>query len=192
MKKQSAFWKDIVKPVLVLVAIGLIAALLLAYVNSITAPVIAENARIAAEQTRISVLPGAESFAEYDGDLSGLDVESVYIENAGRGYVITSVHKGYKGDVRVTVGLGSDGKIVGIAADVSTETSGVGTKAGEDTYLGRFMGLSTGCDSVDIISNATYSSSAVKKGVQAVLAAYQTLFTPLSDPADEAGAASEN
>ena len=170
--KKNAFFEDFGKPVLVLFVICVVVGALLAFVNGVTAPIIEENARIRAEETRKAVLTGAESFTEVECDLDALSITGFFQETSGKGYVITAANKGYGGLVTVTVGLDASGKIVGISADVSTETSGVGSKAGKEDYLNRFMGLSGEAGSVDTISNATYSSTAVKTGVDAALKAF--------------------
>ena len=172
MSKKSNVWQDLLKPVVVLLCISLAAAVLLGFVNSKTEPVIAENARIKAEATRAAVLPGAKGFEEIKCDTAALDIDSAYKETSGLGYVITSSHKGYGGDVTVTVGLNAEGKIVGISADVSTETQGVGSKTGEAKFLDKFLGLSGNADGIDSLTGASYSSAAVKNSVNAALAAF--------------------
>ena len=167
MSKKGNVWEDFLKPVVVLVCIALAAGVLLGFVNSKTEPIIEENARIKAEQTR--------SAEEIKCDTAALDIDSAYKETSGLGYVITSSHKGYGGDVAVTVGLDKDGKVVGISADVKTETQGVGSKAGEAKYLDRFLGLTGDSNSIDTLTGATYTSTAVKKGVNAALAAYEKI-----------------
>jgi len=174
MKKDNV-WQDLLKPVLVLLVICSVVAVLLGYVNSITAPIIEENALKKAEETRIAVLPGATSFVEANCDAASFGIDNAYKETSGLGFVITASYKGYGGYVTVTVGIDNDGKIVGLAADVSTETSGVGSKAGDESYINKFMGASGNVDNVDTITSATYSSSAVKNGVNAALKAYAAL-----------------
>ena len=177
MKKETTF-EAMIKPVIVLFCICLVVSALLGFTNSVTAPIIEENARITAEQPRSAVLAGATGFTEVelsDAQLSELNITGAYKENSGLGYVITSANKGYGGDVTVTVGLDASGKIVGLSANVSTETSGVGSKAGQEAYTDQFVGLTGNSDSVDKISGATYSSTAVKTGVNAALAAYDAI-----------------
>lgn len=171
MKKATTF-QEMIRPLLVLVAICLVVSALLAYTNSVTAPIIEENKRIAAEQTRKAVLNGAQSFTEIECDTAALGITGAFREDNGKGYVITAANKGYGGLVEVTVGLDTDGRIIGLSADVSKETSGVGSKAGADDYIARFIGLSSDGSSVDKISGATYSSAAVKAGVDAALTAF--------------------
>lgn len=173
MKKATAF-QEMIRPLLVLVAICLVVSALLAYTNSVTAPIIEENKRIAAEQNRKAVLDGAESFTEIECDTAALGITGAFREDSGKGYVITAANQGYGGLVEVTVGLDTDGRIVGLSADVSKETSGVGSKAGEADYILKFIG-SSGSSHVDKISGATYSSVAVRAGVDAALAAFEEI-----------------
>jgi electron transport complex protein RnfG len=172
---KNEVFKEYIKPFVVLVCICLVASFLLSYTNGVTAPIIEENDKIAAENTRSEVMPGATGFTEVECDTESLDVDSVYKENSGLGYVIASSHKGYGGLVTVTVGIDNDGCIVGIKANVSTETTGVGSKAGTTAYLSKYMGISGSAADIDTISNATYSSSAVKNGVNAALNAFDAI-----------------
>ena len=174
MKKGNTF-QEMIKPLLVLVVICLVVSALLGFTHSVTAPIVEENERIAAEQTRKAVLAGAESFTEIDCDTEALGITSAYKEDSGKGYVITAARKGYGGNVIVTVGIDGSGKVVGLNANVSTETSGVGSKAGLPSYTDKYIGLSGSAAGVDTISNATYSSTAVRNGVSAALAAYDAI-----------------
>ena len=172
---KSKTFNEMIRPVLVLTVICLIAAALLAGVNSLTSPIITENARVKAENTRKEVLPGAGSFTAIDCDLAAMDLTSAFKEDNGLGYVFTSSHKGYGGPVVVTVGVSPKGEIIGLNVDVSTETTGIGSKAGRADYVDRFIGLSGDISQVDSISGASYSSNAVKAGVEAALAAFEVL-----------------
>ena len=178
MSGKSNVWQDLLKPVVVLLCIALAAAALLGFVNSKTEPIIKENARIKAEQTRAAVLAGAKGFEEIKGDYAVYDIDSIYKETSGLGYVLTSTHKGYGGDILVTVGLDPDGKIVGISADVKTETQGVGSKTGEAKYLDKFLGLSgsEAGSAVDSLTGASYSSSAIKNSVNAIMNAFDKII----------------
>lgn len=168
-------FQDMIKPILVLFIIAVCSAALLGYVHSLTEPVIEENTRIQEEENRKAVLEGATEFTEIECDFGELEITGAYKEKSGLGYVFTAANKGYGGDVVVTVGLDASGKIVGLKADVSTETSGVGTKAGREDYLNQFMGKEGSCDDVDKISGATYSSTALKKGINDILKAFETI-----------------
>ena len=174
MSKET--FNEYIKPFVVLVCICLVVSFLLAFTNSVTAPIIAENARLEAIRTRQKVLPGSLDFEEIDCDTQALDIDSAYRETNGMGYVITSSHVGYGGgEVTVTVGIDNDGKVVGISADVSSQTKGIGSKAGESSYLDKYMGISGSADGVDTIATATRSSTAVRQSVTAALNAFNTI-----------------
>lgn len=59
---KSKTFKEYIQPVVVLVAICLVITFALAYVNSITSPIIAENSAKAADASRAELLPAATSF----------------------------------------------------------------------------------------------------------------------------------
>ncbi len=174
MSKET--FNEYIKPFVVLVCICLVVSFLLAFTNSKTAPVVAENERIEAERTRQAVLPGSASFTELD--VSAIDgVETAFRETSGAGYVVTAGYKGYGGIVTVTVGLDNDGKVVGISANVSSETKGIGSKAGQESYLSNYKDLvnAAAAEQVDTISNATYSSTAVRNGVSSILRNFESI-----------------
>ncbi len=171
--KTNAF-NEYIKPALVLVVICLVVSFLLAFTHSVTDPIVKENERAEAERTRQEVLPGSTTFTELD--VSGIEgIETAFRDDGGAGYVATAGYKGYGGTVVVTVGLDNDGKVVGISANVGSETPNVGTKAGQESYLANYIGLSGTAENVDTITNATYSSTAVRTGVTAILKAFDSI-----------------
>ena len=173
--KNNSFWTDMGKPIVVLVLICIAVSALLGLVHSMTEPVIQENNRITAENNRKQALPSAVSFEELSYDGSDSSVTGVFKglgdTGAVAGYVVTASNKGYGGDVVVTVGFDADGKIVNVQADVGTETTGVGSKVGEASTLEKFNGISGSANNVTLISGATYTSNAVRAGVNDALAA---------------------
>ena len=160
MEKKNTFWTEMARPVVVLVVICLVASALLGFTNAKTAPVIEENIRIEAEKTRKEVLPAASEFAE-------LNVSEELKANG----VVTAEKTGYGGAVVVTVGFDTEGKILSVKANVSTETQGVGSKVGEASMLEKFEGLSGDVSGVTLKTGATFTSNAVRDGVQAACAA---------------------
>ena len=173
--KNNSFWTDMGKPIVVLVAICIVVSALLGLVHGVTAPVIAENNRITAENNRKLALPTGASFEELPFDGSDSSVTGVFrgTDDTGAlaGYVVTASNKGYGGDVVVTVGFDETGKIVNVLADVGTETTGVGSQVGEQSTLAKFFGISGSANDVTLISGATYTSNAVRSGVNDALAA---------------------
>ena len=89
----------------------------------------------------------------------------------GSGNVITETAKGFGGDVTVEVTFNDDGTIASVTADVSKETAGIGDRAGDVGFLGKFTGL-TSADGVDALSGATYSSTAVIEAVNKACAKF--------------------
>ncbi len=89
----------------------------------------------------------------------------------GPGNVITETAKGFGGDVTVEVTFNDDGTIASVIADVSKETAGIGDRAGEVGFLGKFAGL-TSAEGVDTLSGATYSSTAVIEAVSKACAKF--------------------
>ena len=90
-------WREYIKPVLVLLAIAAVSAFLLAVVDHVTAPTIAENNRKSTYETYYKVLPEADSFTALDCDIDG--VAAVLKADNGAGYVVTAQSRGYGGQV---------------------------------------------------------------------------------------------
>lgn len=173
MEKKNTFWTEMARPVVVLVVICLVASALLGFTNAKTAPVIEENIRIEAENTRKAVLPEASAFTQIDvsDELAANGVTGIFEGDNGTGYVVTAEKTGYGGAVVVTVGFDTEGKILCVKANVSSETQGVGSKVGEESMLKKFEGLSGDVSDVVLKSGATFTSNAVREGVQAACAA---------------------
>ena len=175
--KKSDFWPEMARPFVVLVVICLVAAALLGAVNNLTAPVIAENTRLAAEQTRKEVLPAATGFKELpvSEELAKLGVTGIFEDEGGNGYVVSAANKGYGGDVTVTVGFDPDGVIGNIKVDVSSETKGVGSKLAGQEYADKFIGLSGDASGIELRTGATFTSNAYRSSVNAAFAAVQSV-----------------
>ena len=185
MSKKGNVWDDLLKPVVVLLCIALAAAALLGFVNSKTEPIIKENARIKAEQTRAAVLAGAKGFEEIKGDYAVYDIGSIYKETSGLGYVITSTHKGYGGDVKIMVGYDLNGTIVGFKVlSASDETPGLGQNSTKEDFWQRFTGkcgelkvnkYSNDGQNLQAITSATITSTAVVTAVNEANQAFTAL-----------------
>ena len=173
MEKKNTFWTEMARPVVVLVVICLVASALLGFTNAKTAPVIEENIRIEAENTRKAVLPEASAFTQIDvsDELAANGVTGIFEGDNGTGYVVTAEKTGYGGTVTVTVGFDTEGKIGCVKANVSSETQGVGSKVGEDSMLNKFVGRSGDVSDIVLKTGATFTSNAVRDGVQAACAA---------------------
>ena len=160
-----------------LLLITAIVAALLAGVNMVTAPIIAQ---LKAEKTQAAieaVLPGGGEEISYADD-TGL-VSKVYASETG--YAVEVNPAGFGGTITMMVGVDKAGNILGISIVSHTETAGLGdvaaakTSAGE-AFRGQFVGQSgsvgtakRGTGTLDAITGATITSEAVCVGVNAAL-----------------------
>ncbi len=159
--------KQYVKSTLVLFCICAVVAVMMAFVNSFTAPIIKANEDAAANEALVEVLPGGEGFtlADISDKTLPSSVVEVYTENGG-GYVVRLVTSGYAKGMTIMCGV-KDGKITGTKCLSSGETLGY-----EKTYGENFVGKDEGgIAAVDTISGATKTTSAYK---QAMLDALNT------------------
>ena len=176
MKTESTV-KYVLRLALTLLAITAVVAVILAGVNSVTAPRIAE---LNAEKTQAAieaVLPGGGEEVAFTDD-TGL-VTTAYKGDAG--YAIQVAPSGFNGAVTMMVGVDNDGKVLGISIISHTETAGLGATAAASTsageaFRGQFAGMSGTVTvtkdggRVDAITGATITSRAVCTGVSAALA----------------------
>jgi uncharacterized protein with FMN-binding domain len=121
---QMKTWKEYFSPTAVLTVICIIVTLALAGTYQLTQPVIAANAKAAADAARAEALPdGGGAYSPVDCKL--LDgVAEVYQADNKAGYVITAKDKGFGGAIVVMVGIGADGKIAGVKVLEHSETPG--------------------------------------------------------------------
>lgn len=174
----NGIFENMIKPVLVLAVISVVCAALLAWLNKETAPLIAENERIATQNAFLSVLPeGTPADSLETLAVSWEGVESAVRTKEGLA-AVKAAAPGYSGkDVTVYVAFDEKGAISGLQIDASTQTAGIGSKAGEPSYAERFLGWDQGEVSegapADAISGATYSSKAVLQAVNQAVDCYE-------------------
>ena len=196
--------KKIVKDALVLFAITLVAGILLGVVYQITLDPIAKANENAKEKAYKAVLSEADSFetidalpsdddinASSDIDFSKDKVNEVAIGGSETaGYVVTVTDSdGYGGDIKFTVGISTDGKVLGVSFLSISETAGLGMRAKQDpSFTSQFTAKSDAVASfsvvtdgsasesnanVDAIGGSTITSKSVTKGVNYALAVYK-------------------
>ncbi len=171
--------KDIIKPIAVLAAICLVVTALLAYINSVTSPIIAAANEKAAAEARQEVLPEADSFEKVDGVLLPEGVEEAYYAANGAGYVFKLTTKGYGGTIELMCGMNEDGSIASIVTLNHSETSGIGSKVVDDAggYSKNYVGKTAeDYAAVDAVTGATISSKAYKRAVEAAFEAYMAVM----------------
>ena len=161
-------FKKSLKDVVVLVVICAVFATVLAAVNSVTAPIIADRLEQAANEAYIAVMPGAQGFDNVD--LSGYTLPSTVVEakkeKSGMGFAIKLSAKGYSTGMIIIVGVDANGVVTGATCISSGETWGL-----EKTFGNEVVGTDVNTI-VDVQAGATSLTingyrSAVKDAINA-------------------------
>ena len=155
--------KENVKSVVVLTLICLVVAALLAVTNFYTAPIIEANKANSANESLTIVMPDAAGFEELELPADKpATVQHIYKETSGLGYVaILSTTSQYSsGEMGITMAVGADGKISGMALTNYMESKDFGADYPQ-TYIGQDSALG----GVDTVAGVTYSSTAFKDAV---------------------------
>lgn len=178
--------KTVLAPAAVLLVICILVSAALAGTNLLTRDRIAEAAAQKAEESRMVVLPGAESFEERDGHYVGLDGSGNSV-----GYVFEAEGKGYGGSVNVMTGISTDGSITGVVLLSHGETPGLGANAEKESFRDQYKGqpaanLAGGISvvkfqtpkegEIQAMTGATITSTAVTNAVNAAIEQYQNAY----------------
>ena len=170
-----------------LMLITTLTALLLACVNLLTAPVISANDAAKKNAAVLELFPDAtdiRSLTETAGDTypEGInEVFAVYKAGALIGYCTDAQAMGFGDYIGMMVGVTTDCRITGIRILTIAETPGIGMAVAEQDYLSGYEGLygpvtfDEGPNHADAISGATYSSRAIRNGVNLVLGYMEVL-----------------
>ena len=179
---QESAAKTMVIPVVVLVVICVVCSAILAVLNSITAPIIEENARLQTLESYVSVLPEgatAESLTELTvSEQSASAGVTGAVQSPDGAIAVQAAANGYSGKaVTVYVAFDASGSITNLLVDASTQTAGIGSKTGEEDFTSGFVGFNAAehvsdGNPVDAIAGATVSSNAVYTAVNAAIDCY--------------------
>ncbi len=184
MKNNNTF-KEYVAPIVVLVAICLVITAALAATYGVAEPIIEENTIKTANEARAELLPAADTFTPYDGELVVCDPDKVYatecyVADNGSGMVVTVSTKSFGGALTEMIGIDADGKITGVKVTSHSDTPGLGTKAHAEGHLAQYIGLSELASTsakddpnVDHVTGASISSNGVHYGVYCALEQYK-------------------
>ena len=177
----------------ILFAITAVAALLLAFTNSVTVEKIEANSVKEQNEARAYVMSDAANFEEMDiGDFDGEEpVSEVYAakDKDGKviGYCVGVSPNGFGGAIDMIVGIGIDDEMTGVKIISMSETPGLGSKAQEPKFKDQFTGKKTESDikviksgtpaddEIIAISGATVTSKAVTSGINTAAAAVKSL-----------------
>ena len=193
MQKLESSLKNMV---IVLVGVALVVGAILAYVNHITSGPIAEKAEKSLAAGIKSVM-GTEELQvaqpeEVNQTLDGKQVTFIIhkcSDKSGKelGAAVESTTGGFGGDLKVLVGFDTDGKILGYTILQTSETPGLGAKAGawfQKDGKGSVIGKSPkdgdlhvskddkSGNAVDAITASTITSRAFLKAINQAYAAY--------------------
>lgn len=165
--------KDFVKLSAVLCLITLVAALVLAGVNTITAPAIEKAEKEATEAAMKTLLPDAQEFET----LESYENLSIAIKDGEViGFCAKVSANGYGGAVVMMVGVDKEMTLQGIEILTQSETAGLGAKITEDKFKNQFAGKSladlrlvkkptASPQEFEAVTGATISSRAVENGI---------------------------
>jgi Na+-translocating ferredoxin:NAD+ oxidoreductase subunit G len=126
----------------ILLIFCVIASGILAYINTLTAPVIAERKAREEEETRAALIPdavfeqkvtdqGMKYFLARDPEDSDLI-----------GYTFIAAEIGYSSTVQTMVGVDKDFEVLGIEVIDQSETPGLGANCTSNSFTAQFSGLS--------------------------------------------------
>lgn len=179
-KHPSTFFY-IARITLILLAITAVVAAALAYVNSVTKPIIDRLNAQKTQQAIASVLPGGGDeidFPETPG------VKNVY--RGEDGYAVLVAPQGFNAEIELMVGIDTEGNVTRICVISQSETAGLGAVCAAPTSAGEaFRAQFAGCEGtlavkkdggeIDAITGATVTSRAVVSGVNAALSCIASL-----------------
>ena len=98
----------------------------------------------------------------------GVSVEVVETEAAPAAESLTASAKGLLSDVKVTITLNEDGTIATMVVDASGETAAIATPCTEEAFLSQFIGKAGPFENVEVVSGATFTSTAVINAVNSM------------------------
>ncbi|MDD7770736.1 RnfABCDGE type electron transport complex subunit G [Suipraeoptans intestinalis] len=189
----------IIKNTIILMLITLVAGILLGFVYKITQQPIQTAQEKAKKEAWKQVFPEAD-MSEFKSESVDTEASEAAAKELGikaevgevcvvgdKGYIVTVTDKeGYGGDIKITVGITTDGTVNGISILSISETAGLGMKAKEPAFYEQYKGKQTekfvvskdGGDGepIDALSGATITSRAVTGAVNEALAYYQNVF----------------
>lgn len=171
--------KQYLRVALVLFLICAIAALLLAVINDITAPVIAVNIQKETEEALSAVSSGLTLGNKTEVNENGIVYYIELLDNSGNvgGFITELTGAGYGGTFSLVASYDSEGVLLDAKMMGNSETPGLGKKSEESWYMEMFKGK--GGDvalplkksdldgaSADAVSGATVTFSAVSRALQ--------------------------
>ena len=188
--------KKIIHDTVILFVICIISGLMLGLAHEVTYPITAARKAEEKAQTYASMFDGADHFEDKSdlvpdaaAVLSSAGVNATITDcmfaydAAGNviGYAFSVNTAGKIAEIVTAVGVGSDGTLLGIDILESSETSGLGSKADDDSFKAQFVdksvkslktvkGSASADNEIEAISGATVTTNAVVSAANAGLA----------------------
>lgn len=165
-----------------------ISAMLLAVLNDVTAPIVAQNTKDKQEESMRNVINQAESFEQilildyedFDGEIyKGLNSNGDTI-----GYAVMTSSNGYGGEISLAVGVDNEFKVTGVDVISHSETPGLGANCTNTEFKNKFIDKTLGIEvvkngakgnQIDAITSATITSKAVTSGVNTAISAVKVV-----------------
>ena len=167
---------SLIKDALVLFVITFVLGVLLSVVKTLTDIPIRQGEEKAKRAAYSQVCPEYDNGEDVTSSIKDMSFQKTVVNNAlivknvngdKVGYIIQVATKGYGGDIDLIIGFDNDKKVTGIAFPTSlSETPGLGMRVTEEPFKSSFNGKTEQeLASVDTLSGATISSSAVKDAI---------------------------
>lgn len=158
-----------------LLIITTVSALILAFTNSATEPIIKEAEKAKLNESLNLAFPDSSNFEKVEGEYPD-SILGVYKAEGDKGYVFDINSKGgYGGDIEFVIGVDSDNKITGFSPLKHSESAGFGLQMEEDWFKEGVKGVSmddkvgaseSGSENEIVgISGATLSTNAILNGI---------------------------
>ena len=181
-KTANSSWETTGKPIVVLTVISLIVSLLLAMVNSFTAPIIEDNQKAATLAAYVDVMPTVSSASDLE-EVTDYTTENITgaVKATDGSLAIKAEEKGFDGGIlTVIMGFDANGAETGMWVDASTQTKGIGSNVSSDDFLAQFDGMDGTQNIVmnqdyDAYSGATISSTALFAAINDCVNCYNEL-----------------
>lgn len=176
--------KELILIPLKLLLICAVIALLVSFVNGITADRIAANDAAKTNAALTEAFPDAAGFSTYDGEITTANVVSAHeaLDADGNviGYAVICEPVGFKDVIKMLVAFDTDEVITSVSISSLSETPGIGDKVkSSESFTAQFAGKSgelTVGKNVDAISGATISSKAVTAGVNSAVMCVNEIY----------------
>ncbi|PKN72555.1 MAG: electron transporter RnfG [Candidatus Cloacimonetes bacterium HGW-Cloacimonetes-3] len=173
--------KYYIKLSLILLVFCAVASGILAYVNSLTEPVIRDRKAKEEIATRSELIPEAD-FTEAkfaDGSLYYIATSTATKDTLG--YTFIAAQNGYSGKVQTMVGVDNNLQVIKIKVIDQSETPGLGANCTGDAFQAQFAGLGEADMLVDkdggkikSLSGATITTRTIANSIAAQIAALKS------------------